>query len=36
MNNHRFNQYWTKWYVAVLVFLILQIALYYFITTQFN
>ena len=28
--------YWYKWYIAVLVFLILQVIIYYFITKHFH
>ncbi len=28
--------YWNKWYITVLVFLLLQIVLYYFITQHFT
>jgi hypothetical protein len=28
--------YWNKWYIALLIFLILQIILYYFITKHFH
>lgn len=30
------KKYWRKWYVAVLVFLLAQIAFYYFITVHFK
>ena len=30
------NNYWNKWYLAVLLFLILQIIIFYFITRSFN
>lgn len=28
--------YWNKWYLLVLLFLILQITIFYFITRSFN
>ena len=28
--------YWNKWYLAVLMFLILQIIIFYFITQSFS
>ena len=30
------KRYWRKWYVAVLLFLLAQIAFYYFITVHFK
>jgi hypothetical protein len=30
------KNYWNKWYMAVLVFLIMQIVIFYFITRYFN
>ncbi len=30
------QSYWNKWYLAVLVFLILQIIIFYFITVAFK
>lgn len=30
------KKYWIKWYIALLVFLVLQIVLYYFITKHFH
>jgi hypothetical protein len=30
------KSYWNKWYTALLVFLLLQIAAYYFITRHFK
>jgi hypothetical protein len=30
------KQYWNKWYAAVMIFLLLQILLYYFITVYFK
>jgi hypothetical protein len=34
MQNER--SYWNKWYLAVLVFLVLQIIIFYFITKQYS
>ena len=28
--------YWNKWYIALLVFLVLQVIFYYFITKHFH
>jgi hypothetical protein len=30
------RSYWNKWYIGVLAFLILQIIIFYFITTEFK
>lgn len=30
------KSYWKKWYVGVFLFLLIQIAIYYFITGQFR
>lgn len=34
MNTNK--KYWNRWYIAVLLFLIAQIVLYYFITEYFK
>ncbi len=34
MQNER--SYWNKWYIAVLLFLIIQVVFFYFITRYFN
>jgi hypothetical protein len=34
MSNEK--SYWRNWYIAVLLFLLLQIVIYYFITQQFK
>jgi hypothetical protein len=33
---HNEKTYWRKWYAAVLLFLLLQVALYYCITIHFK
>jgi hypothetical protein len=30
------KSYWNKWYLGVLLFLILQVVLFYFITMEFK
>lgn len=30
------NKYWNKWYLAVFIFLVLQVIFYYFITKHFQ
>lgn len=30
------KSYWNKWYLAVLLFLILQVIVFYFITKQYH
>jgi hypothetical protein len=30
------KSYWNKWYLGVLLFLLVQIAIYYFITMEFK
>lgn len=36
MKEEKSKQYWNKWYAAVLLFLLVQIVLYYFITLYFK
>ena len=30
------KSYWSKWYLGVFLFLLVQVAIYYFITIQFQ
>jgi hypothetical protein len=30
------KSYWNKWYLGVLLFLLVQVAIYYFITMKFK
>ena len=30
------KSYWNKWYIAVLAFLVLQIIIFYLLTTAYN
>ena len=32
---HNKNKYWRKWYIGVLLVLVLQVILYYFITISY-
>lgn len=36
MKEDNSRSYWNKWYIAVLVFLLIQVVLYYFITRYFK